>query len=304
LIVYTPHSKIDKQRWNQCIEQSVNCLPYAFSWWLDVVSPGWDALIEDDYLTVMPLTHRHKLGFHYLYQPFFTQQLGMFSRDMPDAEKTGQFLGSIPTGYRYVDIQLNAMNDAGKSGWLYRLRQNYQLDLSRSYEEIYTCYRRNCRRNILHASNRGLCVKQGPGVAVFCRFVKRNLDQRIHNKSHQIYQQLQRIAEVTIMKGKGEIWGVYSAQGELLAAGWFVNTLRRCIFIVCASSDTGRKDQAMYWLVDRIIQQKAGSKEFLDFSGSDIPGVAYFNSGFGAERSLYTGIKRNRLPWPLRLLKP
>ncbi len=79
MIRHLPHSSIDKQKWDACISDSRNRIPYALSWWLDAVCPGWDALVQDDYLAVMPLTHGHKFGIDYLYQPYFTQQLGIFS---------------------------------------------------------------------------------------------------------------------------------------------------------------------------------------------------------------------------------
>jgi hypothetical protein len=71
------HKEIDKNS-GICIHHSINRILYAFSWWLDAVCPGWEALIEDDYRAVMPLTGNIKLGIHYLYQPF-TQQLGVSS---------------------------------------------------------------------------------------------------------------------------------------------------------------------------------------------------------------------------------
>ena len=97
LIEYKKHSEIDRQRWDACIEGSVNRLPYALSWWLDTVCPDWDALVEDDYRAVMPLTRDRKFGFDYLYQPYFTQQLGVFSSLRPVMpEWSSQFLDAIP----------------------------------------------------------------------------------------------------------------------------------------------------------------------------------------------------------------
>lgn len=112
MIRYLSHSKIDKPQWDACIERSVNRLPYAVSWWLDVVSPGWEALVSDDYRSVMPLTWHKKLGIYYLYQPYLTQQLGIFSTQVITPEETGRFLAAIPGKFRYADIHLNTMNNS------------------------------------------------------------------------------------------------------------------------------------------------------------------------------------------------
>ena len=41
----------------------------------------WDALVEDDYVSVMPLPYRKKMGVTYIFPPTMTQQLGVFSHE-------------------------------------------------------------------------------------------------------------------------------------------------------------------------------------------------------------------------------
>ena len=105
MIQYLEHSKIDKAQWDATIAQCGNI--YAYSWYLDVVHPGWEALVDDDYQTVMPLTGGKKFGVHYLFQPYFVQQLGVFSKQPLSPEKTEEFLNAIPKKYRFSEIRLN-----------------------------------------------------------------------------------------------------------------------------------------------------------------------------------------------------
>ena len=81
MIRYLRHNEIDREKWDACIAASENGLVYAYSWYLDVVHPEWEALVMDDYAAVMPLTGGRKFGVEYLFQPFFVQQLGAFSPD-------------------------------------------------------------------------------------------------------------------------------------------------------------------------------------------------------------------------------
>ena len=79
------HAQIDKTRWDDCLEASCNGLVYGHAWYLDVVCPGWKAWVWEEggeYQKVFPLTEGRKWGISYLYQPFFTQQLG--SRPTPN----------------------------------------------------------------------------------------------------------------------------------------------------------------------------------------------------------------------------
>ena len=94
-IQYLQHKKINFRKWDDCIRNSINGNLYDFSWYLDIVSEGWDALILSDYETVMPLTHQKKLGVSYILQPFFSQQLGVFSTQRITSEVVSEFIITI-----------------------------------------------------------------------------------------------------------------------------------------------------------------------------------------------------------------
>ncbi|MBN2813122.1 MAG: hypothetical protein JXQ80_03535 [Bacteroidales bacterium] len=303
MIRYLNHTEIDPIRWDHCIGNSNNRLIYAFTWWLDIVSPGWDALVNDDYTVVMPLTCRKKAGIYYLAQPLFTQQLGVFSTGHLTPAVVSAFLNAIPAKFRYTDIQLNYLNRPRHDGSEVQYRNNYTLDLSRSYAGIAAGFHRNCRRNIQKASAAGFHVDNITNLPDFIAFVGDNLEKKVHNLTHGMLPLMRVIVGASIEKGMGELKGVYNTSGELMAAGWFVNDSNRCLFIVCASNTTGKQNQAMHLLIDSVIRAKAGKPVMLDFTGSNMPGVAYFNAGFGAVNGTYPSIRRNALPWPLKLLK-
>ena len=303
MIVHLRQKEIDKNQWDNCIHHSINRMPYAFSWWLDAVCPGWEALIEDDYRAVMPLTGNSKLGIHYLYQPFFTQQLGVFSSDVLQTGEINLFLAAIPSSYPYIDIYLNIGNRPTDPSFKYISRRNCTLDLSRAYIQIATSYHRNCRRNIQKAIHAGLTVKRGPAPSVFTHFVRRHLDRQLKHTGKAFYPTLRQITQTSIQNGTGEILGVYEPGGEMVATGWFVQAAGRYTFLVCASTQDGKKNQAMFLLVDHAIREKSESGLLFDFAGSNIPGINDFNQGFGANESFYPALKRNLLPWPLKLIK-
>jgi hypothetical protein len=303
MIAFRDHNEIDRQRWDECIEHSANKLPYALWWWLDAVCPGWNALVYEDYRAVMPLTHGQKYGVDYLYQPFFTQQLGVFSDPEPSSELMKGFVSAIPENYRYVRIQFNSGNKLNHGDFTLTSRKNFLLDLTPSALQITAGYHRNCRRNIMKALQAGLSVKSGPGPAQFAGFIKQHLDKKLTHTGKNFYPSLFRITQASIQNGTGEIAGIYSHTGELLAAGWLVTALGRCLFEVCASTPKGRENQAMYLLVDHMIRKNAGAGLIFDFAGSNSPGIAYFNAGFGAKATYYPAMLRNGLPWPLRLIK-
>lgn len=256
----------------------------------------------DDYVTVMPLTWKRRFGISYLRQPWFTQQLGIFSTGLVQSNDVTLFMNSIPQRFRYIDIQLNTTNALVSESFNINLRNNFVLDLSPSYIQLQSNYHRNCRRNIQKAIHQGLYVKSGPGPSVFTGYIKKNLDPSLR-KNKGLFEIMPGIIQATLERSCGTVLGVYDRREELNAAGWFVNISGRCLFMVCASTAQGKKKQAMYLLVDHMIREKAGNMVAFDFTGSSMPGIAYFNTGFGAEQQIYQAVKKNRLPWMMRMFK-
>src|ERR1035437_8027365 len=128
MISYLKHNEIDKQKWDKAIDHCVNNLIYAYSWYLDIVSPNWCALVENDYVSVMPLTGNKKYGIHYLYPPYFAQQLGVFSKNNLSQKKIELFLNSIPSHYKLIELCLNTQNTFEIPG--YQIKKNINLELS------------------------------------------------------------------------------------------------------------------------------------------------------------------------------
>ena len=108
MINYVRHNEIDLVKWDGCIDRSLNGNFSAYSWYLNCVCPGWDALVEGDYETIMPLPNKSKFGIRYIFPPFFVNQLGVFSGIPLTSEKTDLFLKNIPSEFKFVQAGLNS----------------------------------------------------------------------------------------------------------------------------------------------------------------------------------------------------
>ena len=126
-IQYLIHHKIDKQKWDNCINTADNGLIYAYSFYLDAMSKHWDALVLNDYEAVMPVTWNKKYGISYLYQPFLAAQLGVFGKNITE-ELLSSFINSIPSSFKYIDICLNCKNIQSSLADLTTERSNFILD--------------------------------------------------------------------------------------------------------------------------------------------------------------------------------
>src|SRR6185369_13826127 len=137
-IQYIQRSQLDTVKWDRCIDNASNGLIYGYSFYLDHMAKQWDALVLGDYEAVMPLTWNKKWGIYYLYQPAFTASLGLFGGSIT-VDLLHRFIRAIPTKFRLIEIELNHGN-ALSIATSFFLRNNYVLDLQKSYEALSKNY--------------------------------------------------------------------------------------------------------------------------------------------------------------------
>lgn len=300
MIRFLQHEMIDKSQWDDCISHAINGNLNAYSWYLDIVSPGWCALVEEDYNKVFPLTVSSKAGIKYIMQPYFTQQLGLFYQTLSSVGKLSEFLACIPSEFKYIDINLNTSNkipaSVGVSGMT-----NLELDLISEYDKIASAYQNNLQRNLKKASQNRLTLAKHVRPEEVISLFRANKGQDLKHLDDSQYTLIQRIAYESIHKGIGEMWGAYDEFNQLVAGVLWVNSHQKAIFLFSALSEAGRKLNAMPWLIDTFIRQHAGKPLKLDFEGSNNEGLARFYSSFGAKTIIYLRYVRNSLPVPFRI---
>ena len=163
-IHYLTYQQINKNKWDACIDKADNGLIYAYSFYLDAMAKNWEALVLNDYETVMPLTWNKKYSIHYLYQPQFTACLGVFGK-MLTAETINSFLNAVPSKFKYWDIYFNHGNFFKLKDFDLYARMNYVLNLNNSYQTLYHAYRDNIKRNIKKAEQLNLIINKDIAIA-------------------------------------------------------------------------------------------------------------------------------------------
>ena len=298
-IQYIKHAQIDSDKWNRCIDGALNCRVYAYDWHLDRTAIEWDALVYGDYEHVMPLPFRKKFGIKYLYQPLSSQQLGIFPT--PSKAIFDTFIDIIKDRFKYVDVQLNAVNIPGENSRdIFFERKNYLLSLTKDFKSIITGYSKNTKRNIAKAQKQDLTIIEGIRIESYLEFKAKNFPPGVDPSA---VDKLKSIIAYGVYKGFGKIYGVYTPGNELCAAVYFCRWKDRVIYFNAASNDEGKNTGAMYYLINRFIEDNAEKNLILDFEGSMIHGVERFYAGFGAKPETYFQLKYNRLPLLLRWLK-
>lgn len=300
-LTYLKHYQIDKEKWDFAVENSHNGLVYALSWFLDIVSPEWDALIVGDYEYLMPLTYRNKLGVQYLYQPIFIQQLGIFSKNNISKEIVESFITEIEKNFKFVDIQLNYANPKA-GGDEFILRNTQIITISLPYETLYANYKKNHKKNLQKVSDSGLIINSEGNSSDFINLQsKMFINKGVEEIKLSDMEKLQKVIDYSMNLGLSEFYFGYLG-GELCASAFFLKWQKR-IIVYTALNEKGREIGAMFGLIDKYLKENAGQDFIFDFAGSNIPGVKYRNLGFGAQNEIYYRVKINNLPIPLKWIK-
>ncbi len=306
MIKYLSNDNIDRRKWDEAIARSFNGIIYAYSWYLDIVSPEWDALVKDDYKSVMPLTWRKKYGINYLFQPFFTQQSGVFSSEKSDAGLVQQFLEAIPKQFKFVEINLNTYNFSNLSNLSsFSVKSNltHELDLIESYESIEKNYSDNLKRNLKKARNNKLQSVLSNQPEPVVKLFRENRGAGISKLKEQDYKVLIQLLYQAIHRGKAQVINVMNERNELCAGAFFIESNNKAIFLFSGLSEEGKTLGAMPFLIDSFIRQNAEKNVTLDFEGSNDENLARFYKSFGSRECIYPQVKINRLPIPLKWLK-
>ena len=283
-IIHLRNEAIDRERWDSCIAQSCNQLAYAFTWYLDVVSPHWEALVSNDYEYVMPLPAKRRYKVPYLVQPILTQQLGVFSKTEITESIVDEFIKEIP--YFSYELNFNEQNFCSKA----LILPNFLLNLHKSYIDIKTKYTKNTQRNIEKAIKLNLKIQTELSLEDFLKFYY-TIEKDFLTIRHSV---LEKLLKMGISMHALKIYGVYSSENKLIAGLCLLHSQNRLTYLLPASNNEGKASSAMFLLIDKLILENAGKEMILDFEGSSIEGIARFYKGFGAKNHPYYILKRFR----------
>lgn len=303
MIQYLKHSQIDKSRWNNAIANSINEYFYAYSWYLDIVSPNWEALVYDDYQIVMPLTCKKKFSINYLYNPFFVQQLGLFSNKQLGHETIHLFLDNIPSTFKLIEINLNYANEIIDLKYNPQKNNNYELALNTDYSILQSNYSNNTKRNLSKAYKNNLIISENVTAQSIIDLFKYDRGKNISSLNEKEYSKLLLLIDELQKHVEVLITGVCNDSKHIIAGAILIKTKSKITFLFSGNSIEGKQKFAMFYLIDSMIQKHANSNLIFDFEGSNNEGIANFYKSFGAKNVPYNSIKINKLPKAIRWLK-
>ncbi|MBO4574037.1 MAG: GNAT family N-acetyltransferase [Bacteroidales bacterium] len=297
MIRYLTHNQIDKSLWDECVEQSPDGLVYVWSWYLDAVHPGWEALVEDDYKAVMPLTSGNKFCVNYLFQPFFTQKFGVFGKTEVTEEKIEQFFEAIPGKFKFAEFRINNSYETHRTYTTYTTEnhRNIELSLNQNYFVLAENYHSNTKRNLAKAKKQGLMIVENAKPSAIIELFRKNRGKEIKHWGDKEYNRLLSLVEAAKNHSACFVLGVQNPDNQLIAGAFFMISHHKIVFLFSGTDEANKELHGLTFLLDYVIEKYSGTDFTLDFEGSDNDGLARFYKGFGGEEKYYRELKFNKL---------
>lgn len=299
---YLSNSKLDKVKWDNCISNSFNRRIYGLSWYLDLVSANWDAIIYGDYEAVFPIVFKNRILFKKYYHPLFAQQLGLFiCRDFNDNDRKK----IVSDFFDFMNKKIGALDFCSTSEFRYYFdeavlkketlpflnfhnvneRINLEIDLNNNYSNILKGYSTNAIRNLEKAKKKGLFMCKEDRIQDFLSLYKDNVGRHINLKIKHL-KVIYNLLYSCIKRRKGYFLSVLYKE-KMIGSAFFLSCFNRDILIFHATEESFKEYHPITYLINYYIHNNANNNKLLDFEGSNIPGVYRFYKGFGAKENNY-----------------
>lgn len=325
-------NEIDDNQWNELINTCSYGYCYALTWYLDIVSPNWKALVflqNVDYQVVMPLPIATTFGIDYVKQPLFCQQLGVFSRNdfAISQQKLSEFLATFFQHYNYVaeysfnigngiiDFSQKYLSGGLKSSDRYFLLHTHLLNLQQDYTTIYENYNKDRKLNLKRAklsqtklsqtnlSQTNIIESQdiNPLIEIFIAETEHKIKGGVHV---QAYDLLRKVYQALLDRNMAKIYYTINQQQEIGSGILIAFSQRKIIYLFNAAKTKYRKNNGRTLLIDHVLQLYANKEyDYFDFESPEIKDISDFYQSFGAKPFPFLQIHYNHLPFWVQIPK-
>jgi len=299
-VEYVSHADIATQQWDQCIKSSFNGSVEAYSWYLNLFCDQWDALIEGDYKTVMPLPVKKKLGQMMIFMPPFTNQLGIYSPEQITVSQTAAFLTLLKERFQVISFNINKYTPLPEGIVPLHHETCFELDLIRPYLRTVREYSPECRDKLHFAAARQYSIIRGVAPNDLITLIKNKKIKQDSAIAADDYKLLRMLTSAVIRYKTGELYGAFNQVNMLGCVALFVWSNNNVMLLFTAATEEAIADNAHLLLYDRFIEKYSETNVTLNFQFRNTMHTPEVYTGFGATESHFQCIRLKHLPFYIR----
>ncbi|AZQ64900.1 hypothetical protein EI427_21990 [Flammeovirga pectinis] len=304
-------TQIDTSLWDRCIEDSVQSVVFAFSWYLDITSPNWWAVVlkkNEGYLWVMPLPVLKRQGFNFIKMPLFTHELGYFSVLKNAADYTPIALKLVKKKIPYcIDYTFNSKNTVATTFYV----EDIALSLNNAWENIYAQFSKDKKMNIKRGIKRNNEKIELSEIDTFLDLFEKHTAKRIGDIDiNYIKDQLQQLYKALAKHNAISIFAT-TDNNTHESVSIFIKHKNHFQYLLNTATEASRSKNSRNYILSEFIKSNLNQDTTLHFGTyvnlSDLDThykkqLRPYFEGFTKDRVLLPVLKWNNLPWYINLI--
>jgi len=288
--------------WDAFINASAQGAPFMLYDWMQASAPGWKALVfeaEGKWIAVMPLRIRRKYFWNISLQPLYSQHWGPCFQEDLDSKIQSEILKSVfyylqdRTHYFSWCFSPNVCIPSdfiSVPGVQIKYKTTYRLSLT---EDPLSGLSSTAGRQKRKAERAGFIQSKQFEAEACAKILRMNP----HIMPASEIPGFIALAQAGIDKQDIEVFMYKDKSGKYIAFGLFLKSAHTTYYWAGAILPEYRNSGLMTLLMtEGILNARKLYCTIFDFEGSEIPSIAKFFKGFGAQAFVYICIYGNRLP--------
>ena len=276
---------INGTQWDLFIENSVQNVLYAKSWFLDAIPQKWEAFVAYEngvVIGVLPFQLKQKYGLKKIQLDPYVHELGIFH--LPDRQDCiTALLEQFKKSIFISDYRFNIHNDfegidVGNSN-----NFTYTIDLNQDIHLIRKSYSNNIKRNIKMAKDRRVLVSSVNDIELLLDIFRKYVAHKITGLEEYQFDILRDLYKVLCLKKQCEIYMAY-VDNKPVSGSLIIKDNRRIIYFMAASNKEGKLSNSQSLVIDTILEKYADSNLIFDFEGEATDGLKRYYASFGSSR--------------------
>lgn len=276
------YQEIDFEKYNRCIETSIQKNFYAKKETLDFLSKNWELLVYGDYEAVMPIPFVKKAFVKIVIMPLFCQQLGVFGKE--NWEINQLFLDFFHQNYNILHYAFNFHNKFENQ---LVTRKNFIIPV-----QEYAFLRRK-----KYFKGRKSTVKTAQYLEFREVFSHGHILEFIKNN----FKGLEKESDLEFFMKY--LFFLEKSKQLKMFGSFFENQLTNITILIdddnsysllgLINNEQFKEHNGASFLIDRILQENIEKKTF-NFMGGSIRGIEVFFKSFGADLQEYQVIQYSK----------
>lgn len=284
--VFLKHQEINKQKWDSIINQCFNSKIYGSSKYLDIISPNWNAFVHKDWNWVFPIPSKKKHLIPIIIQPTFCQQLGFFRKTPTTDIPIDSIISDLNKKYPFIVYRFLVDNSVTISRKLIK-RTTYILPLKDNYEINYKNFSSSHKKNLKRSKKSDTSIIESEDYKTLVDLIyDMYSEKKLGDVKNKNFNALLNLFKLGIKNPQTKFYYVTNSKNKIIAGACFMNYHNQYL-LFSGSNAEGYSSKSTFALVNHFIFNHSSLDAYLDFSGSDIKGIAEFNKGWGAQLQEY-----------------